>query len=224
MLYTTKKLEEQKLIQPPKFLTSNIHYETIMGSMAYGTSADDSDIDMYGFCIPPKNDVFVHLAGEIRGFGKQKQRFEQYQEHHIQQIRIKENTQGKRKELIERFGYDVKYATHTVRLLDEIEQILTEGDLDMERNVEQLKSIRRGEWKEQEVFDYFTRKERDLETLYTNSKLRYSPDEPKVKELLLNCLEHHYGSLDECVVRQDSLKLALEQIHEVCEQTLGQNK
>ena len=109
-------------------------------------------------------------------------------------------------------------------MLDEIEQILTEGDLDMERNVEQLKSIRRGEWKEQEVFDYFTRKERDLETLYTNSKLRYSPDEPKVKELLLNCLEHHYGSLDECVVRQDSLKLALEQIHEVCEQTLGQNK
>lgn len=34
-----------------------------------------------------------------------------------------------------------------------------------------------------------------LEKLYTESKLPYSPDEEKLKALLLACLEEHYGSL-----------------------------
>lgn len=80
-----------------------------------------------------------------------------------------------------------------VRLLNEVEQILTEHDLDLERNREQLKAIRRGEWTQEDVENYFASKERDLETLYTESKLRYKPDEEKLKDLLLNCLEHHYG-------------------------------
>ena len=35
------------------------------------------------------------------------------------------------------------------------------------------------------------------------SKLPYKPDEKKIKELLLNCLEHHYGNLSNCIVLQD---------------------
>ena len=54
-----------------------------MGSQAYGVSIDDSDLDVYGFCIPPKDLVFPHLAGEIPGFGRQIQRFDQFQEHHV---------------------------------------------------------------------------------------------------------------------------------------------
>src|SRR5262249_23542940 len=72
------------LIAPPSFVPANIHYETIMGSEAYGVSSGDSDKDVYGFCIPPKSYLFPHLAGEIEGFGRQKKRFEQYQQHHIE--------------------------------------------------------------------------------------------------------------------------------------------
>lgn len=53
----------------------------------------------------------------------------------------------KRREDYDKYGYSLKFAYHVIRLLDEIDQILTEGDLDLTRNKEQLKSIRRGEWK-----------------------------------------------------------------------------
>jgi predicted nucleotidyltransferase len=76
-------LSENKIISPPKFLPNAMAYETQMGSIAYGVSNDSSDMDIYGFCIPPKEIVFPHLAGEILGFGTPKVRFEQYQEHHI---------------------------------------------------------------------------------------------------------------------------------------------
>lgn len=76
-------LYKQKLIHPPKWLLSNCAYMTVMGSQAYGVSSDDSDLDVYGFCVPPKDLVFPHLAGEIPGFGQQIQRFDQWQEHHI---------------------------------------------------------------------------------------------------------------------------------------------
>jgi hypothetical protein len=59
----------KKYISPPAWLPNNMCYEVIMGSRAYGVNkADDSDYDMYGFCIPPKHIVFPHLAGNIWGF------------------------------------------------------------------------------------------------------------------------------------------------------------
>lgn len=76
-------LKNKGLIKPPKWLPQNVHYEVIMGSVAYGVSSDTSDMDVMGFCIPPKDLTFPHLAGEIPGFGTQIQRFEQYQQHHV---------------------------------------------------------------------------------------------------------------------------------------------
>ena len=71
-------LNKKDLIDPPNFIITNLQYLTIMGSMAYGCEdKDSSDFDMYGFCIPPKELIFPHVAGEILGFGKQKKRFNQ---------------------------------------------------------------------------------------------------------------------------------------------------
>lgn len=83
MSYVIEKLIKRKLINPPKFLSTNTVYEVIMGSVAYGVSQGSSDNDIYGFAIPYKEDIFPHLRGEIEGFGKQKQRFDQFQQHHI---------------------------------------------------------------------------------------------------------------------------------------------
>jgi len=77
-------LQSKSLINPPRWLPDNCLYLVQMGSVAYGVSNDNSDIDIYGYAMPPKNIVFPHLAGEIAGFGKQKKRFEQWQEHHIE--------------------------------------------------------------------------------------------------------------------------------------------
>jgi hypothetical protein len=86
-------LVEQKLIRPPHWLAANTHYLTIMGSIAYGVADTNdegvqSDFDLYGVCIPPKEIVFPHLAGAVWGFGKYKEgmpkgHFGQYQQHHV---------------------------------------------------------------------------------------------------------------------------------------------
>jgi hypothetical protein len=78
-----RRLTEKGIAHPPPWLPANTHYETIMGSVAYGVSADTSDMDVHGWGIPPRDEVFPHLRGEIVGFGTQKQRFNQYQEHHL---------------------------------------------------------------------------------------------------------------------------------------------
>ena len=287
---TLQRLADRGLVKPPRWLPGNVQYETIMGSVAYGVSSDTSDMDVYGFAIPPREDIFPHLRGEILGFGRQAKRFEQFQEHHVRdpdalaghgrtydltvfgivkffalaaennpnvidslftpatcvlhatrvgnlvrenrrlflhrgawpkfkgyaysqlhKLAIKEPT-GKRAELVERHGYDTKFAYHVVRLLGEAEQILVEGDIDLQRNNEQLKAIRRGEWTEGRLRQWFADKESHLERLYAESALRATPDEAGIKALLLNCLEQHYGSLQGCVTEPDRAVAALRSI------------
>lgn len=333
------KLTNRGLITPPPHLKTNIHFEVMMGSIAYGCSNDASDCDVYGFSIPPKDIIFPHINGYIIGFGRQPKKFEQYQQHHIKdEIHNKEyditiyniikyfqlvmqnnpnmvdslfvprrcilhstkvgehvrehrklfltkrsfssfkgyaysqlnkcknkNIQQyielckrmeidyhismedfdthtnenyvstvnkelfkalysrvhqsgkltKRLDVIDKFGYDVKFAYHIVRLLNEVEQILVEHDLDLERNREQLKSIRRGDWTLLEIETYFSEKELALEKLYLSSSLRHSPDEEGIKKLLMECLEMHYGSLDACVNQPDKALNALRQIEAI---------
>lgn len=293
MASIVQKLIDNKIIlDHPNFLKNNLHYEVIMGSFAYGVSSDMSDVDIYGFCIPPKDIVFPHTGGEIFGFGKQKKRFENYQKHHIKdpnlereydidifnivkyfnlvmqnnpnmidslfvpercvihstsigrmvrekrkiflhkgcihtyrgysfaqlhKIEVK-NPTGKRKELIEKFGYDVKFAYHIVRLLLEVEQILIEQDLNLERNSEILKSIRRGDWTLEQIKEWFYNKEKQLEELYNKSTLSWGPDEDSIKELLLNCLEHHYGSLSKSeIIIPNRDQLILNDLREILE-------
>lgn len=79
-----KKLKDRNLIDCPGFLPTNTHYETLMGSIAYGVNQDDSDNDVYGFCIPPKSILFPHTEGYIAGFDKNVPKFEVWQQHHIQ--------------------------------------------------------------------------------------------------------------------------------------------
>ena len=80
---TLQRLTDRGLIKPPRWLPGGVQYETIMGSVAYGVSSDTSDLDVYGWAIPPRDDVFPHLRGEIPGFGTPKPQFQQYQEHHV---------------------------------------------------------------------------------------------------------------------------------------------
>jgi len=285
-----QRLKSASLIHPPEWLISTTHYLTIMGSQAYGVSNDTSDCDIYGFAIPPKEDIFPHLRGEIMGFGRQNHRFDQWQEQHIEdkearkeydfsvysivkyfQLCMENNPnmidslftpercvlhstqiaqlvresrrsflhrgcwhkfkgyaysqmhkmnskdpEGKRRETIEKFGFDVKFAYHVVRLLNEVEQILVEGDLDLQRNREQLKSIRRGDWTQEQIVQYFADKEKMLEEAYSKSELPWGPDEEKIKSLLVRCLEMHYGNLDKAIVIPDRFENALRQISEIC--------
>ena len=290
MSSTLQRLAERGLVRPPGWLPGNVQYETIMGSVAYGVSSDTSDVDVYGWAIPPKEDIFPHLRGEVAGFGSPAKRFEVYQEHHIEDrdalaghgrthdltifgvvklfalaMRnnpnvldclftpttcvlhctrvgnlVRENRRvflhkgawpmfkgyaysqlhklankrprGKRAGLVAEHGFDTKFAYHVVRLIGEVEQILTEGDIDLQRDNERLKAIRRGEWTEARLRQWFADKESQLERTYAESTLQAAPDEARIKALLLQCLEEHYGSLDGCVVDPDRAVAALRNV------------
>lgn len=284
------RLQKDGLIQPPKWLPDNTHYLTVMGSTAYAVSNDMSDMDIYGFAIPPKEQVFPHLAGHIQGFGRQVQNFEQWQQHHIktddgkeydfainsivkyfqlcmdnnpnmvdslftpvrcvlhttqigemvrekrrmflhkgsfhkfkgyaygqlQKVKNKQKSDNpKRQASIDLCGFDAKAGYHVVRLALECEQILSEGDLDLERNREQLKAIRRGDWSMERLIKFFEDKERHLESLAAETKLPKYPDEDAIRTLLLNCLEAHYGSLQNSVVRQTDVDKVLDEMRAV---------
>jgi predicted nucleotidyltransferase len=79
----TKNLAEQKLIDPPRFVPEGLQFEAIMGSYAFGAATEGSDKDVMGFCIPSKHLVFPHLQGVIDGFDLQKERFDQFEKHHV---------------------------------------------------------------------------------------------------------------------------------------------
>lgn len=311
------ELINKQLITPPPFLKDNVHYEVMMGSVAYGVSDDTSDVDVYGFAIPPKHIIFPYHYGCIYGFDDYDppEKFEQYQEHHIldkeakkeyditiynivkyfsltaggnpnmidslfvsqrcvlscsrigqmvrenrhlflskklyhrfsgyaysqlhkansksiklwvelcnqynldpykadtkdfpedaqkyaKQLRKAVYTSGhitKRLDNVIKYGWDIKFGYHVVRLVLETEQLLETGDLDLERDREILKSIRRGEWSLDKVTDFFNSKEKYLRDLYEKSDLPYKPNLEAIKNLLLHCLEEHYGSLDKYV-------------------------
>ena len=296
---TVERLLKKGLITPPSWLPTNVHYETIVGSVAYGVSTDASDFDTVGFCVPPKDLVFPHLAGRIQGFGRQQKKFICYQKHGVyvaeelvgagrtydlnvynivhyfnlcmennpnmidslftpqecvlhstkvanmvrdkrrmflhkgawhrfkgyaynQLHKMKTKTPepgSKRWDSVQKYGYDVKFAYHVVRLLYEVEQILTERNIDIRRNAPHLKAIRNGEVSEKDLVTWASNKEKALEKVYFTSALPHSPDEPAIKRLLFECLEEHYGSLKDAVVLEDSASLALREIAEIVDRS-----
>lgn len=330
--------EKGMLNSPPKWLRHNVCYETIMGSIAYGVSSDNSDEDIYGFCIPPKEEIFPEKRGLVPGFDDI-QRFDQYQQHGINKNNLIGNgkvyditifnivkyfrllmdnnpncvdaiftpnecvvytnsigqmVRERRKLFLHKgcwhklkgYSYsqlhkarnvqesvapiraleeslniphsttfeqatklyesDTKYARyyeaykegmnksrrfedrkiknmdskfmyHVVRLLYAAEEILTYHDYNMTKNREHLKAIRRGDVSEKDIRKWAEEKEKTLEKLYEKSTLRYKPDVTAIRELLLNCLEHHYGSLKE-VERPDKYKNQFMKIKEIVEE------
>lgn len=142
-------------------------------------------------------------------------KFKGYAFSQMHKMKIKTPKPGsKREKMYQEYGYDLKFAYHIVRLLNEVEQIMSEGNLDLQRNREQLKSIRRGAWKESEVIEYFKQKENDLEQLYHKCDLPHRPDVDKVRALLFECLEMHYD-LNSLVVEDVSAQIKLDEIRKI---------
>ena len=257
------QMQKQGLVHPPDFVAPATIYEVRTGSHAYGVATDASDIDVVGFCVPPKPVVFPHLDGDIEGFGRQKQRFQQFQAHHVifdsdevditiySVVRFCHLVMDNNPNMVEAlfvpddcvmtcdspaqilrenrhmflhkgsyhrfrgFAHSsiskmrkknrsderlYKYGYHAVRLIDEAEQILRDGDLVLDNNVEKLRAIRAGDWSFDDIEGYFEDKEHQLDDLYQSTdKVPERPKEPEIKRLLLDVLEEWYGSLEGCI-------------------------
>jgi len=158
-----------------------------------------------GHMVRDNRKLFLHKGAWFK--------FKGYAYSSMKKMFNKEPEEGsKRYEDIKKNKYDTKYAYHVVRLLNEIEEILTEQNLTLDRNREQLKDIRAGNWSAEQIKKYFETKELELETAYATSTLQHGPDEEAIKKLLLECLEEYYGSLDQCIELPDVERTALREI------------
>ena len=108
----------------------------------------------------------------------------------------------KRMETVRKYGMDVKFAYHIIRLVGEVEQIMREGDLTLDRKDrrEHMKAIRNGEWTFEQIADWFDSKEKELQLLYNNCKIiPYSPRFDEIRRLLRKCLEMKFGDLSKTI-------------------------
>jgi len=104
--------------------------------------------------------------------------------------------EGKRKESFDTYNYDLKFAYNLVRLNLSAEQIL-QGDLDIQRDREIFKSIRRGEWTLEQVKEWFYSQATKLDRLQEKTKLPVKVDKVKIKALLAKCLNLQYKNIVE---------------------------
>ncbi len=123
-----------------------------------------------------------------------------------------QSRQGKRAEQVKELGWDAKFLSHVKRLALQAEDVLKTGDLDLRKNKEEVKAVKRGEVSLDDVRKWFTEKELYLQKLELESKLPWGPDEPKIKQLLIDCLEHHFGNLENCVANLNKDSQTLQSI------------
>ena len=267
-----KMIKLSDLTTAPDFIKSDTQFLCKMGSHAYGINGPSSDIDIYGFCVPPIEYLLPHTAGHIEGFGRQQNNFEQFQVDHIEELydvsiynitkflhlcmdnnpnmidclfvpddcilykseiadlilknkklflhkgcyfrfmgyaesqwkKIRnKNPVGKRKIVVDTYGFDLKYASHLYRLANECEQILRTGDLNLRQSQSQMLLIRKGKVSLTELEKWFNEKKLELKQLYETSTLQHSPDQKKIKDILIQCLEMKFGSLKQFTFKEE---------------------
>jgi predicted nucleotidyltransferase len=101
---------------------------------------------------------------------------------------------AKRKALVEQFGYDVKHASHLIRLLRSACEFLETGEMRVDRSAidaDELKAIKRGEWARERVVREAEALFVRLEDAYRDSRLPDEPDVAAAEELLVDVMLTH---------------------------------
>ena len=111
---------------------------------------------------------------------------------------------SKRQYLFDKFKYDIKMFSHTIRLLNQIKQILTDQDIDLMYGREEVKAIKYGEiyYPFEEAEKLVLKRMEELETLSLKTGLSLYPQVEPLHMLLQNCIEDFYGTIDKSIKQQ----------------------
>jgi predicted nucleotidyltransferase len=113
-----------------------------------------------------------------------KKNWDNYKEWEANRNKVRAETEKK-------FLLDTKHAAHLVRLISMAEEILTTGDVHINRagiDADTLLAVRNGEWTYEKVLEWSAEKEKSLEEMYEKSTLPYSPDIKKIDILCKDVL------------------------------------
>lgn len=125
------------------------------------------------------------------------------------------NPTGKRKGIVDKFGFDSKFAGHCFRLLCYAEDIINRQTIDMISHIQEIRSIIKGEWSLDRIIKEFEVRKLSLEEKIHKCDLQEEPNRDEIRELLIRCLETHWGKIE--INRDNALPSALREI----ENTLG---
>jgi predicted nucleotidyltransferase len=104
----------------------------------------------------------------------------------------KENMTGRR-ELADKFGYDTKFASHLIRLLQECAQILVEKTLSFPRPQNNLvRDIKLGKYELRWVLEKADELEKLIDVAYIESDLQHSPDIEEINKLQIQMLQDYW--------------------------------
>jgi len=122
--------------------------------------------------------------------------FTRYAEDQLDRMvpRVYEGYMGaKRKALVDRFGYDCKNASHSLRLLKMAAEFLDHGELRVYRtgDATMLKQIKTGMWSYEDIKSRALSELDNVKSALRHSKLPEEPDEKKVEEMLMQILGDH---------------------------------
>lgn len=95
---------------------------------------------------------------------------------------------AKRRALVDRFGYDIKHASHAIRLLRMGAEFLRDGQLRVyrEHDADDLRAIKRGEWSLDAVQEHAAALLSMTEQLVERSPLPEQPDRMKIERVLMD--------------------------------------
>jgi predicted nucleotidyltransferase len=97
-----------------------------------------------------------------------------------------------RAELEKKYGYDVKHAMHLVRLMKTGLEVLESGEIQVYRDDrEELLAIRNGAWSYDEVVEFATECEKDLDELYKETRLPKNADRKFLDSLCQEIIEEY---------------------------------
>ena len=96
-----------------------------------------------------------------------------------------------RKNLLQKYGYDTKFASHLVRLMLEGKELLSTGRLEFPlKYADKILEVKQGKWKMEDVLEYAQQVEDEVQNWETDlpKNSQYDKIQSVVKDILKSCL------------------------------------
>jgi len=133
------------------------------------------------------------VSGEARGTVIQEKRYHQALDDWNSYQKWERERNPARKAMEAKYGYDIKHATHLIRLCRMGVEILRDGVVNVYRpDRDELRQVLRGEWPYEKVLAEAQRCEALMGELYDKTTLRDRPDHKGISKLYTEICEEHY--------------------------------
>lgn len=158
-------------------------------------SGTPSSIEM--LFLKPEQYLYIHELGQVLIDNRHlflskaiRNKYAGYAKSQMERIKIKKNNGTGRQDLVEKFGYDTKFAMHCVRLLTSGDEILVTGNFSTYRSNRQfLTDIRMGKYSYTEIMEIIETLDATMKKSLEESKLPDRPDWEKIDKMLIEINE-----------------------------------